>query len=93
MKRWVKPMKRLLLACHLPFGIRQLCVRGQHATLVVKVNQHATKHEVPCFPPSKLAPVPCSTPPTGPEIVIKNYKNVQNISCTRLQSKLILQCK
>ena len=26
-------MKRLLLACHLPFGITQLCVRGQHATL------------------------------------------------------------
>ena len=60
---------------------------------VLKVNQHATLHEVPCLPPSKLALVPCSTPPTGPEIVIKNNKNIQNISRTSLQSKLILQCK
>ena len=51
-----------------------------------------TINEVPCLPPSKLALVPSSTPPTGPEIVIKNYKIKINKILAVLVCKASLFC-
>ena len=39
------------------------------------------------MPASKLVLVPCSTPPDGPEIALKNYKNTPNCNKVVIEKK------